>query len=330
MYLGRTAALLRARNPVVIFSNGIGDHLLNLPALRALASLFPGRLTLICNNGAREMFFSQLSLKAVFEVEMQLSHGARIFDAKSLARAVGPCDLLISLNPWHSASIDRLLELLKPAHSIGFFRTFRVNVPRDYSKHSAELAFDIPRFIDPSLKLDDFAEAPPCPPYHVSLAQRIRQVFPADQLVMTVHTDTPRVEKMWASAHFAEVLREFLRRHPEFVIFVVGGEPQDFAFASTTSPIFSCCGIPLLTSMCLVAQSDLFLGIDSCMLHAADFFRVPGVGLFGPTNSQEWGFRFGPGQHVSGEGSMENVEVSAVLRALDDLLASTQGITSSR
>jgi ADP-heptose:LPS heptosyltransferase len=313
--------LLTAQNPVVIFSNGIGDHLLNLPALRALTALFPESLTLVCREGARETFFSDLSLRAVFEVDMQLSGDGRIFDADALARAVRQCDLLLSLNPWHSTSMDRLLTILKPAQSVGFFSAFQVNLPRDYSKHSADLAFDIPRFLEPSLRLDDFAERPTFPPCYLKQAQRIRAVFPTDLRVMAVHADT-RPEKMWSSFRFANLLTAFLSRHPEFVVFVIGPTDPDFVHNVRDSPVFSCSGLPIATAICLVAECGLFLGVDSCMLHAADLFRIPGVGLFGPTSCQEWGFRFGPGRHVCGDGSTENISEGAVLQALEDLLAS--------
>lgn len=39
-------------------------------------------------------------------------------------------------------------------------------------------------------------------------------------------------------------------------------------------------------ALALVSLSDLFLGVDSCMLHMADLCRVPGVGLFGPDSSE--------------------------------------------
>jgi ADP-heptose:LPS heptosyltransferase len=314
------AASLEARRPAVIFSNGIGDHLLNLPALRALAALFPGRLTLLCNTGSSQTFFSQLPLRAVIEADMQQAESGKSFDAESLARAVAPCDLLLSLNPWHSGSMDRLITLLDPEHSIGYFPAFQISLPREYSKHSAELAFDMPRFFDPLLQLDDFAEAPDFPRRHRDHAQRIRHVFPVDQRIMTVHADT-RAEKMWASDRFTRVLTAFVSRHPEIIVFVIGPTDPDFVCSSERHAIFSCCGLPLATAMCLVAESDLFLGVDSCMLHAADLLRVPGVGLFGPTSCDEWGFRFGPGRHVCGNGSMDNITADVVLRALEDILA---------
>jgi hypothetical protein len=51
----------------VFFSNGHGDRILNLPALRALAVIFAPRLTLICNEGSGSLFFSDLPLGSVVE-----------------------------------------------------------------------------------------------------------------------------------------------------------------------------------------------------------------------------------------------------------------------
>ena len=59
--------LSEVRRPVVFFSNGHGDRILNLPALRALAAIFAPRLTLICNEGSGSLFFSDLPLGSVVE-----------------------------------------------------------------------------------------------------------------------------------------------------------------------------------------------------------------------------------------------------------------------
>jgi ADP-heptose:LPS heptosyltransferase len=70
-----------------------------------------------------------------------------------------------------------------------------------------------------------------------------------------------------------------------------------------------------------VAESDFFIGVDSCMLHVADIARVPGVGLFGPTNVKEFGFYIGPHIMIQGDGSMDKIPVEMVIKALDQLVA---------
>ena len=51
----------RCRTPVVFFANGIGDTVLALPALRALAALFPGRLSLVCDRDVWPGLFCDLA-----------------------------------------------------------------------------------------------------------------------------------------------------------------------------------------------------------------------------------------------------------------------------
>lgn len=312
--------MLEARHPAAIFSNGIGDHLLNLPALRALAALFPQRLTLICQTGARETFFSDLSLSRVCEVDMHVTDGGREFDAEAVASNIGCCDLLLSLNPWHSDSVDRLIELLSPAESVGFFPPFQTRLPLDFDKHSAELAFDVARRLAPSLRLEDFAQPPLLPQRFRRSARQIREMVPAHMRTLAVHADTSS-EKMWPADQFITLLDEFLDAHPDFVVFVVGSKNLHLDTGRQSDRIIPCYGLALPVSAALVAEADFFLGVDSCMLHVADLFRVPGVGLFGPTSSLEWGFRFGAGCHVCAEASMDGIDRAAVLQSIESLIA---------
>src|SRR5579872_1680046 len=70
-------------NPAALFYNGKGDHILALPALRALTALFPGQITLICRHRAHEVFFSELHLRRVVEAEFwQEGDCGHHFDAR--------------------------------------------------------------------------------------------------------------------------------------------------------------------------------------------------------------------------------------------------------
>ena len=70
----------------------------------------------------------------------------------------------------------------------------------------------------------------------------------------------------------------------------------------------------------LVAQANFFLGVDSCMLHVADFCRVPSIGIFGPTQADEFGFRLGPNITIQADGGMRSIEVEMVRRAIESML----------
>jgi ADP-heptose:LPS heptosyltransferase len=245
-----------------------------------------------------------------------------MFNDERVAHDLAGCDLFLSLNMWHSPSVQSLLMRLSPLHSVGFFPDFKLALPRYSSKHSADLMFDVPLRLADSLRLEDFAAPPTFAPKFRHLAQGLRSLVPSSR-VMVVHADT-KPEKMWPAEHFVTVLDEFLERHLDFVVFVVGTRDLRLEAGRYGNRVLPSYGMPLPIALCLVGEADLFMGVDSCMLHAADLFRVPGVGLFGPTRCAEWGFRLGPHRHVCGDGTMSDISVPAVLNALESLLSETR------
>jgi ADP-heptose:LPS heptosyltransferase len=301
-----------ARHPAVFFINGIGDHLLALPALRALAALFPHSLTLICRPTQYRLLFADLSIRALVPATTD-------FDPSEVAASVGSCDLFISPQPWHSESMTALVNLLRPSRSIGFFPEYQVCVAPT-RRHAVDVMFSVATHLEPRLRIDDYAARPALPPTAEESASRILTTLPRASRLLVVHTDTRR-EKMWRANRFIAVFDAFLEQHSEFLVFIVGANRQRLDQGRQTSRIIPCYGLPLATSLALVGRADLFLGVDSCMLHAADLFRVPSVGLFGPTDEREFGFRFARHVHVCGNGSMRNIGVEQVLEALNVLTA---------
>lgn len=312
-------SLLEALHPVAFFMNGIGDNFINLPALRALARLFEGRMTLVCGGTSAVCIFNELDVrKNVVVDDCRFLASGRRFDAQAVFEQVGCCDAFISLVPWESPSLKRLVDLLRPSRSLGFYTGFEIVLPRDYDKHSAQLAFDVVRHLDPTLRLADFTAPPAYPDEAVREADLLLDLV-GPSSALAIHADTIS-EKMWPATRFIAVLEEFLRRHREFFAFVVGSTPQGLDVGACADRIIPCHGISLLTSLSLVSKADLFLGIDSCMLHAADFARVPGVGLFGPTLADEFGFLVGPNISIQAQ-QMGEIGSDVVAVALESLLA---------
>lgn len=313
--------LRRAANPLALFCNGIGDHILTLPAIRALAEMLGGRLTLACLPGARELFFADLPLAGVCELRTtSVENGVISFDADDLAARVTHCDLLVYLNRAVTDCVGRVQELLVPEASVGLFPQFDYAVPFRRGVHAADLAFEIPRILDPSLTIDSFAQPLGLPPEYRLAAKQFRALLPPGTRVMAVHTETAR-DKMWPIGCFQAALSAFLERHPEFWILLVGEHEP----ALKAPRMLSCCGVELPMSLAIVSEASCFLGVDSCLLHAADLCGVPGVGLFGPTSPEEFGFRFSSGVHVRSGETMQAISEADVLHALEGVTAVLAG-----
>ncbi|MFL9992910.1 hypothetical protein PQR34_18590 [Paraburkholderia sediminicola] len=308
--------LLSAHFPVVFaYNGGIGDRLCNLPALRALVSLFPKRLALVCHKGDRERYYSDLNLRAVYEIELERIDSGWLFDAAALGHCMGICDLLLCVNPWHTGSVSELLARFPNAESVGFFSDFRHHLSCDYYGHAIDMAFAVPAYLSKRLRLIDFSQPLAISRVASAIARDFRQRCVGSQRTLFVHMDTKR-EKCWARERFEHVLHRFLREFPDFSALVVDHHVdavEHTGFPSRLLPV----RLPLDASFGVLRDSDLFLGIDSCHLHAADLFRVQGVGLFGPTTCHRWGFKFSNHQHIQGRnGSMDTIEVDEVCDAL--------------
>jgi hypothetical protein len=240
------------------------------------------------------------------------------FDEEELAARIGACDLFLSLVPWHSSSMDRLVARLKPAHSIGFCSAFDDNCGPGDAPHSADVAFTLPRRLDPALRIEDFAQPPRWPAEAVERASAIRRQIPADMRALVVHADTSSA-KMWPAEGWRCFLDLVLSRFTRFVVLVVGRIPLPIVPERHRHRVAQCYDLSLGAAMALVGQADIFAGIDSCMLHAADLCGVPGIGLFGPTDPAEFGFRFAHHRHVIGRAGMPSIRPEEVIEAFEQL-----------
>jgi len=213
-----------------------------------------------------------------------------------------------------------VVSLLSPSFSIGFSPAFDLALPRLATQHAAETSFSVASCLDRSLRLDDFAY-PPC--LRSGVRPRVRaflnSVAPGRR-ILAVHTET-KPGKRWPTKRWSLVLGEILKRHPCFSVFILDFHKPTIGLTEFRDRVIHSRGLPLSYALAVVEQSNLFIGIDSCMLHAADLFRIPGVGLFGPTDAGKWGFRFSPHRHVSNARGMIHIQESTVLEALESIMA---------
>jgi ADP-heptose:LPS heptosyltransferase len=317
---------MSARDPIaVMLVNGLGDQLIALPALRALAELFPERIELILGPGMRAMFYDGLPLRGVRRAAWA-DHAAREIQVEPLAAALGRCEVFVNLAEWITPSVRDLAQRVRPRRSVGLRDSYSEQVHVEDDAHMFDRVFAIARHFDPALRLGDF-----CTPPVFSRAARdaaaalvAEHVRPGEKLLF-VHPET-LPHKMWTAEAFGRVVGAFLRARPEYRALVCSLQPYPVPATSEQAGRIAPIDPHLELAMAVVERADLFLGVDSCFLHAADLFRLPGVALFGPTRAAHWGFRLSPrGHDVSGSGSMAAIDEGEVLeRMLDAADRTTQ------
>jgi ADP-heptose:LPS heptosyltransferase len=308
----------------LIYANGIGDHLVTLPTVRALSAHFGARLRLISFAEAKEWHYLGVRFSAfhptIFRDE---AAGEKSFDPDAAAGLVGSCPLVISLNPWHSPWMDRFLALVRPAFTVGFNPGFDVQLPLDYDRHCADMTFEMARVFDSRLNVETFAAPPRLKPAIRKSVRRLMRTLPRKCRVLAVHADT-QPWKEWKRDYFKAALHGFLEQRPEFIAFIVGQRDTDLEHGRHADRVVSCRGHHLHVALAIVEQADLFLGVDSFALHMADLTHTPGVGLFGATSAVEWGFRFAPHVHVDCGKAMDRNTVDEVIGALEQLAREPQ------
>ncbi|WP_457813148.1 glycosyltransferase family 9 protein [Sinorhizobium meliloti] len=306
--------LRSARTPVLLFMNARGDHLLNLPAIRALALAFEGRLTLVCRTGARWTFFGDVEFARVVEVPAECIGLQYCFNDVPVAEALGDTDLFMCLNPIYGESVKSLVRSLRPPVTIGFDAECVLPLELDFTLHNADLAFRLPQLVSPGIVIEPFAAKPAVGQSANALAAKIRATLPGDATLITVHGDT-KPEKCWAHERWTAFAALVQREEGTFIA-DLGVRPIDFGDGILDEDRIIRFGeLPMRESMAIVAASDCFVGVDSCFLHAADLSRIPGVGIFGPTDVHEFGFRFAPHRHCARR-DLAGLEATLVYEAL--------------
>jgi ADP-heptose:LPS heptosyltransferase len=322
----KTPLITTFERPAVFFVNAFGDQLITLPAVRALASLFPNGIQLLLGEGMCSFLYGGLAVRECPVRVRWENFDEKKIDVERIAPHTENCDLFLCLSTFSSPSLLDLAHRMGARWTMGWFDIFDQSVPFDPTKHWFDLYFEFPKQFRSELCFDDFSSPPSCS----AAAKRAAQLFVHKHVavgsrILFVHPET-KPEKMWDRAAFSWVLEQFLEEHPEFVVFTTSVNPYPLDLGCHAHRAVWV-DEHLELAFAIMSHADLFLGIDSCFLHAADLWRLPGVALFGASEAsdpKQWGFRLSPRTRlVSAEKSLDRIQREDVLTALCEVAAVT-------
>lgn len=271
----------------VIFSNGIGDGLMILPALRALCSDNKYQVLVLADGGFIDRVKLDIASAKFLELEFNREDQCRVFDVRKAAAAAASCDILISFATWTSKSMRELT--LKLPNTIGHFDHFHSFIPYDSSIHACDNAF---RFLSIDKgNIIDYAWGLKLPHMAVNFAKAFWSAFPKRLYRITVHIETlsnKQPDQDWLKIFMAVISREI----PDHLFVFLGRRGIQGISLGKDARFVEITDIPFLFSSAILRESDYFVGVDSCFLHLADLYRIPGCALFVSTMSWEYGWHF--------------------------------------
>jgi ADP-heptose:LPS heptosyltransferase len=278
----------RDRGTLVFHHNGIGDYIMSLPALRLLARAAPKPVCLVSGNVPASFLYDEIDVDRRLQADVLPAHFAHGFDPIDV-RLPHAFDVFISLATWIAPAIWRLAQQSGARTRMGFFSQFSLRLDVG-DIHDFERMFALALPFAPGARFEDFTAPCRLPP---ATPGARASIAPGAKRLLVVHPDSRR-EKMWPVERYDALLRAFLDGAPDWHVAVLNLPRDRLPLALETGRASVVLDTDLATSMRLVTEADLFLGIDSCMLHVADLARIPGVALFGPTRARQFGYRLGP------------------------------------
>jgi ADP-heptose:LPS heptosyltransferase len=195
------------------------------------------------------------------------------------------------------------------------------------SVHVVDRAFSVARAFRPDWKPEAFSDPFPLPQASFDFVQSI-QANLRGQKLLVVHGETA-AEKCWTATRFRQVIEAFIRDHHEYFVVEIARSKSIFG-NSVPRSVLPLTGMPLSTCVAVAAIADLMLCVDSLFLHIADLWRVPVVGLFGPTEPAQWGCRFTPIYRSVRRESTAQIEVDAVYAAMEEVLEQLRDVKPAR
>ncbi len=313
-----------ARQPLLICHALAGDLLMAVPALRALQAHYGSHIPVICGTESEHLqVFQSLGFTNLFQTTFATREprpGETVvtpcewrFDVSNVLPHTAGCDLLINLTDSCGPAFDELARQCA-IPSVGCHANADRPVMRAPTcRHAIEVYFEVVRALLPKAYVTNHAYFPHRPDA-AHLREVVRNEIGPHRLV-ALHADTKDF-KMWPIDRWAGWLQRLWAAEPDTRVVLLGYPAILIEHYAIDARLHDCRDLPLTVNYEIAAMADLFVGIDSCMLHAADLCRIPSVGIFTNDYPPEcYGVYFADSVCLTGHNPPTDIEVDDVWQA---------------
>src|SRR5579859_6017588 len=316
----------------VFFANGFGDSIICRPTHIALASVLPRPSVFIYGGRDNEFMFRDLGYDAFIKIDWHTNPtDLAEFNVAQIDLTDWDVDLFVSSVPWFSRGMQGLIEKCNARRTVGYFDAFTDVVSRHRNLNAVEQSFDLARLFQSDADINDYKRDIPFSAAAKRFCIDIRRQLSERGVhrVIAVHAETAAA-KMPEPRVFSQTLCQTLSETGDVGVFVVGGRSAEVVCPCHAHRMFHIRGLNLELAMAAVASADIFFGVDSCMLHVADYCGVPGAALFGDSDSVQFGYYWTEGIHINFKGRPASAVVSDSVEVLVGLLTPQISVISQR
>jgi len=263
---------------LIIRPGGIGDAVLLLPMLQQLSTIYPdAKIEVLAERRNAEVFSWSPVVSKIWQYDNPLSF-LKLFQQRY--------DLIIDTEQWYrlSAVVGRML---RPSRMIGFATNERSRLltnPCQYNQDEYEASMFIKLLTTLKDDKNDFKNVT------FSLPTLNQSIFSTENPYIIIAPGGSVHGKQWPADRFSKVARLLERIGFETVI--LGGKGESITGELISFSSCKCHNLVAKTSLtetsAVISKSNMMISGDSGLLHIAQLFGIPTVGLFGPTNHKKW------------------------------------------
>ena len=295
----------RASNILIFSGVHIGDIIRILPAIRMLHQLFPeAKMSILCRHDEKffEFFPEKKLISEYILYDPQKKHKGIVKKLKLVKFLKRKKFDLIYAPSYGQGMCEKsiMVALIGAPYRIGFkykgcgfFNNIKIKLQNDLPILKQNLLL---------LKKDKFSNFDESiqiilPDEDIQFARKLLIKQHVNNFIISVHPGVSWEAKYrcWPIEKFIQLLQKIFHNYENKVKVVILGDKSEILFShqipATFKKHFSLIDMIGKTTlgqmMAIIKHSHLFIGNDSGPLHIARAFKIPSIGIFGPTSPKQ-------------------------------------------